>query len=735
MQTDRQLVRVAVPVPLLDAFDYLVPAGMPLPAPGCRVLVPFGRGERIGIVVEQPQESALEPGKLKAVRAVLDSAPAIGAELLHTLRWAADYYHHPLGAVLSHALPGLLREGRAIEAPPEPVWQLTALGREQPLDKLARSARQQAKLLAALAAAPLTAGELREQDIAADAVARVAEKGWIEAGAPRSPAAATPDTAVHGALPELSPDQSAAIEAVTADARAGGTGFRPYLLLGVTGSGKTEVYLRLIAAELALGRQTLLLVPEIGLTPQLVGRLRARFGAELAILHSAVTERERFEAWRRAFREEAKLVVGTRSAVFAPLPKAGLIIVDEEHDASYKQQTGFRYSARDLAVVRAQRLDVPVVLGSATPSLETFHNAQSGRYRQLDLPRRIGAAGAPKLRIVDLGHHASRQALSTPLVAAIEQHLKAGNQVLLFLNRRGFAPALFCPNCKDIEPCRRCDAKMTVHARAGALRCHHCGAERPLDWTCAKCGTERLAVGAGTQRVAEELAALFPAARVARLDRDSTSRKGALAAVLDDVGAGNTDILIGTQMLTKGHDFPRVTLVGVLSADQGLFGTDPRSHERLAQTILQVAGRAGRADRPGEVVIQTHYPDHPLLACLLQGNYAAFAELALAERRDTEWPPFAHLAVWHAEATQREPAFAFLAKVRAAVAGAPGVTILGPAAQTMERKDGRYRAQLIFRSPQRAPLHRLVSRALAFVRSVPEARRVRWSVDIDPLEI
>ncbi len=454
------------------------------------------------------------------------------------------------------------------------------------------------------------------------------------------------------------------------------------------------------------------------------------------MLHSAVTERERFDAWRRAYRGDARLVVGTRSAVFAPLPSAGLIVVDEEHDSSYKQQTGFRYSARDLAVVRAQRLDVPVVLGSATPSLETFHNALQGRYRKLTLPRRIGSAGTPRVRVVDLNRHASRQALSTPLVAAIGQHLAAGNQVLLFLNRRGFAPALFCPQCKATEQCRRCDARMTVHAKSAVVRCHHCGAERSLTWTCGACGSERIAVGAGTQRVGDELAALFPAARIARLDRDSTSRKGALEAVLHDVEAGNIEILIGTQMLTKGHDFPRVTLVGVLNADQGLFGTDPRSHERLAQTILQVAGRAGRADRPGEVLIQTHHPDHPLLACLLDGDYTAFATLALAERREASWPPFAHLAVWHAEAARRDAALAFLEQVSAAAAAERSpVAVLGPAPLPMERKGGRYRAQLLFRSAERAPLHRLVDRTLLAVRGSAAARRARWSVDIDPLEI
>jgi primosomal protein N' (replication factor Y) len=342
------------------------------------------------------------------------------------------------------------------------------------------------------------------------------------------------------------------------------------------------------------------------------------------------------------------------------------------------------------------------------------------------------------VRVVDLNRHASRQALSTPLVAAVGQHLAAGNQVLLFLNRRGFAPALFCPQCKSTEQCRRCDARMTVHAKAGVVRCHHCGAERALTWACSACGGERIAVGAGTQRVGDELAALFPAARVARLDRDSTSRKGALAALLTDVETGNVEILIGTQMLTKGHDFPRVTLVGVLNADQGLFGTDPRSHERLAQTILQVAGRAGRADRPGEVLIQTHYPDHPLLRCLLTEGYDAFTALALAEREEAGWPPYTYLAVWHAEAAERAPAFAFLNRVRALATragGSRGVAILGPAPQQMERKEGRYRAQLLLRCARRAPLHEILRETLHAVRHTPESRKVRWSLDVDPIEV
>jgi primosomal protein N' (replication factor Y) len=745
---DMRLVRVAVPVPLADAFDYLALEGEPRPPVGGRVRVPFGRRESVGVVIDHPASSPLAPEKLKPLRETLDREPLIGTELMQTLRWAADYYHHPVGEVLAHALPKHLRDGRALDAPPERPWQLTALGAEQPLDRLAR-AKQQARVLGALRSGPLSAAELAEWGVTGDVLRRLAAKGWIEpaegsdtdnaAAGRRGASGPRPQRDVAPArsgLPELTADQRSAIESVQADR---GAGFRAYLLHGVTGSGKTEVYLRLIAAELAAERQTLLLVPEIGLTPQLVKRLRDRFGAELAILHSGLTEHERFEAWRRAHRREAKLVVGTRSAVFAPLPAAGLIIVDEEHDPSYKQQTGFRYSARDLAVVRAQRLDVPVVLASATPSLETVYNAAQGRYRKLDMPRRIGSAGQPELRVIDMNAHASRQTLSTPLISAIGRHLAAGNQVLLFLNRRGFAPALFCTSCQKIEQCARCDARLTVHAKASELRCHHCGATRALRWNCPQCGGARIAVGAGTQRVGDELAALFPQARVARVDRDSTSRKGALSAVLGDVERGDVEILIGTQMLTKGHDFPRVTLVGVLNADQGLFGTDPRSHERLAQTVLQVAGRAGRAERPGEVLIQTHYAAHPLLRCLLAQSYAAFAELALAEREESGWPPYSHLAAFHAEAAQREPAFAFLARVRDAVRAAKPhsaeVTILGPAPQAMERKDGRYRAQLLLQCARRAPLHGALGGALGAIRGSAEARKVRWSLDVDPLEL
>ena len=735
MTAETKLIRVAVAVPLAEGFDYLWTGTGNPPAVGCRVRVPFGRGERVGIVLEHPATTPLPHAKLRACANALDSVPLIAAELLELLRFAADYYHHPIGEVVKHALPAALRAGKPLVASREQGWRLTAAGSEEARALSARRGVRQAAVLRDLATEPaLGARELARRGAPQALLKKLAARGWVEpcelAEVPPVPSA---PSAPQGASPlELTPAQRAALEAL----EAVNEGFGAFLLHGVTGSGKTEVFLRLIATMLAAGRQTLLLVPEIGLTPQLVERLRERFGETLVVLHSALTARERTVAWQKAQAGEAMLVVGTRSAVFAPLSRPGLVIVDEEHDTSYKQQDGFRYSARDLAVVRARALRVRVVLASATPSLESLQNARSGRYRLLTLPERIGAAGPPAIRIIDLRKHATRQGLSTPLLASIDRHLERGNQVLLFINRRGFAPALFCPQCQTAEECDRCDARMTVHARTGKLLCHHCGRERALQWACARCGAERIGVGAGTERVTDELRSLYPDRRIERLDRDVTVRRGALAAVLADVARGDTQILVGTQMLTKGHDFPRVTLVGVLNADQGLFGTDFRSNERLAQTIVQVAGRAGRRDQPGEVVIQTSFPEHPLLRSLLDRDYTAFAELALEERRRTGWPPFSHLAVWRAEATQRPRVFELLEKLRDHAETHRGaVEVLGPAPAPMERSRGRYRAQLLFQSGERNALHALVTMTLEALRGWREARRVRWSIDIDPAEV
>ena len=724
------VIRIAVPVPVPGGFDYLWSGPGAPPRPGCRVRVPLGKGERIGIVLDHVSQSQLDPAKLKETLEVLDSTPVLGPELLEALLWCADYYHHPIGEVVSQALPTLLRRGHSPRTEPALGWQLTDEGRSQTTALIARRAPRQAQVLDVLASGNVvTAHALRVLGLGADTLKRLADKGWIQAA---TQAEGATEPTPNATEPELTEDQKTVLRAI-ADAPAG---YQPFLLQGVTGSGKTEVYLRLIGQQLEADRQSLLLVPEIGLTPQLVARLKRRFGDRLALMHSGLSDRERLGAWRDAYSGEAKLIVGTRSAVFAPLPSPGLIIVDEEHDPSYKQQEGFKYSARDLAIFRARQLDVPVLLASATPSLESFYNAQRRRYKSLTMPQRIGSAGAPVIRVIDLNLHAARHGLSTPLITAIERHLADDNQILLFLNRRGFAPVLFCAECRTAEECERCDARMTIHAASGQLRCHHCGVQKALAWACAECGSERIAVGAGTQRVAEELAALFPTARIARLDRDIASRKGALADVLADVEQGDTQILVGTQMLTKGHDFPRVTLVGVLSADQGLLGTDFRSNERLAQTLLQVAGRAGRREQPGEVLVQTHYPNHPLLRRLIQKDYTAFAELALAERQQTHWPPFSYLVVWRAQADARAPAIQFLRRVAEKARREAGpVKTLGPAPPAMERRGGKHRAQLLFQCSQRAPLHDLMSELLSMARTWPETRRVRWSIDVDPTEL
>ncbi len=458
--------------------------------------------------------------------------------------------------------------------------------------------------------------------------------------------------------------------------------FSTFVLHGLTGSGKTEVYLQVIEKVLAAGRRALVLVPEIGLTPQLVRRFQARFNTPLAVLHSALTDTERLDAWRAAAVGTARIIVGTRSAVFAPVPDLGIIIVDEEHDASLKQhEGGFHYSARDLALVRAQRARIPVVLGSATPSLETLQNVLDGRYQRLALPRRAGQAALPRLAVVDLRAHAVSAGLATPVVQAIERHLADDGQVLVYLNRRGYAPTLLCTACGWVAPCTDCDARLTVHQRSGRLRCHHCGADSALPAQCPQCGFAVRPVGQGTERVEERLRELFPQVALVRVDRDVVRGQRDLDAAMHSIDSGEARILIGTQMITKGHDFQNMTLVVVLNADQGLFSTDFRAAERLAQTIVQVAGRAGRGSRAGEVLIQSAYPDHPLLQTLLREGYDGFARTALAERAASAWPPFSRLAVVRASAISAQDALEFLTEARQLAGHAALRQTVGPGAR------------------------------------------------------
>jgi primosomal protein N' (replication factor Y) len=485
------------------------------------------------------------------------------------------------------------------------------------------------------------------------------------------------------------------------------------------------------------GRQVLVLAPEIGLTPQLVARLRNRLGIEPALLHSGLTDIERLAAWRAAKSGAARLVVGTRSAIFTPLKDPGLIIVDEEHDHSFKQQEGLRYSARDLAIVRAKHLDIPVILGSATPTLEMLHHCRGGNYKHVRLPIRAGGAKPPSIRLIDTMRAPATDGISEPLAAAISSHLKAGGQALIYLNRRGFAPTLICAACGHIAGCDRCDSRLTVHARSRELRCHHCGASRALEAQCSECGEAVKPLGEGTERLEEALCARFPERTITRIDSDSTQRKGAMHEALDRATQGDADILVGTQMLSKGHHFPNLTLVGVVNADQGLFGTDFRSAERMAQSIVQVAGRAGREIRAGEVLIQTAFPDHEFWSTLIEGGYEKVSDEALLEREVTRWPPYTRLALIRSAAHQHGDALGFLEIARRMAADGADETlrILGPVDAPMARKAGRYRAQLLLQSSDRQSLHRLLRELRPALEQEPAARKVRWSIDVDPIEL
>jgi len=721
------VLRVAVPIPLPQLFDYLAPAGVDAKAisPGTRVAVPFGRGERVGVVIESVAESELPTERLKPANAVLDAQPLITRELLDSLAWVARYYQHPLGEVLDTALPAGLRRARALPREGEPAL---ALANTVDAAKV-KTGTATAQLLALLAHGPLNYATLDARlPNWRNAAANLRRRGCIEiTQVPRGAS-----SAVRIDPPPLTDEQRNAIAFVTMEFER----FAPCLLEGITGSGKTEVYLALAETALARGRQVLVLVPEIGLTPQLLRRFRERLAAPVHALHSDLADGERTRTWLAAARGEVCVILGTRSAIFAPLPRAGLIVVDEEHDASYKQQDGLRYHARDLALVRAKALAVPVVLGSATPSLETLANVASGRYRRLHLSARPGAAREPKFAVVDLRGKPVRDGMSPELVVAVRQCLGRGEQALLFRNRRGYAPVLTCRSCGWHAVCERCDKPLTWHRGDERLRCHHCGHEQRAPQTCPQCQQPTLAPqGLGTERMEEAAAKLFPGATIVRVDRETTRRKDALDDLLNRLAPDQPGILIGTQMLAKGHDLPNLTLVGLVGVDEGLFSVDFRASERLCQLIVQVAGRAGRAHKPGTVLLQTYHPDHPLLRDLLRHGYAHVARGLLEERKQAGLPPYAYLAMLRAEAKSQTALEEFLAAAAACAQTPQSVSLLGPMPAPMPRRAGMHRGQLLLSAGERKHLHGFLPDWLARVRALAQARRVRWSVDVDPIDL
>lgn len=724
------LLRVALPVPLPKLFDYLLPESATADEPrvGCRVRVPFGRTRHIGVVVERVRHTQVPRSRLKSATQVLDAEPLLLPADLDFLHWCASYYHHPIGEVVSAALPLRLRK-QDHALPIQPLGFRLRGSLEQAQADCSRAPRQRTVLetLATQAGGMSRAmlqtlcGEVREP------LRRLLEKGWVEECA----LPAVPQRPQEIQRHVLSVEQESAVTAV----RESLGQYAAFLLQGVTGSGKTEVYLQLAEAVLARGQQVLILVPEISLTPQLQTRFAERFGDAVAVMHSALADGERELAWQRIRLGETAVVLGTRSLVFNPFAQLGLVVVDEEHDASFKQQEGFRYSARDLALVRAQRAQCPVILGSATPSLESLSNVERGRYQLLRMDQRAGGARAPQLNLLDVRDQPLRSGVSEPLRKALAATLAAGEQAILFINRRGFAPVLSCFECGWLSDCPRCDAHQTVHRASQLLWCHHCGSQRRVPKHCPDCGSEELhPLGQGTEQIEGYLGEQFPDTPIIRVDRDATARKGSLDALLQQVHEGGPALLVGTQMLAKGHHFPRVTLVGVLDVDGGLFSADFRAPERMAQLLLQVAGRAGRGELPGRVLIQTRYPEHPLLQTLVQRGYDAFAEAALAERREAGFPPFGYQALLRAEANKEPLPAAFLQAVLDAVILPKGVEAWGPVPAPMARRVGRYRAHLLLQAEQRVPLHRLLKHLRQQIEAVPQARSVRWSLDVDPLD-
>ena len=750
------IVKVAVPGPFLKPMDYDWPADTAMEAlqPGMRVTVPFRHRTQLGLVMALADHSEVPDQKRKAVTAILDATPIVSALALNFWQWLSRYYHQPIGEVVNTALPKRLRQGTPAIAPGVKAWSLNAAGLKAEASIAAHAHQQKAlwQFIADAAPTPVTATALNAAlSQWRPALKRFQEKGWVQTqtlscAVARSVGLSDTAHARKGTDPNpvLTPEQQAAVEAV-ADCE----GFGAFLLDGVTGSGKTEAYLGMIDTVLERGQQALVLVPEIGLTPQTVARFEAYLGQSVAVMHSGLNDTERHCAWSAIRQGEVSVLLGTRSALFTPFANLGLCVLDEEHDLSFKQQEGVRYSARDALVRLAQFAQVPVVLGSATPSLESLRNAALGRYQALHLTQRAAGAQMPDLQLLDVRGQPGVAGVSAPLLETMASHLRHGHQVLLFLNRRGYAPVLMCHDCGWQAQCADCDANMTWHAKSQLLKCHHCNAQACAPAACPQCGgVHFVPIGQGTEQLEAAMKTHFPDKHLLRIDRDTTRKKGHMQALTEQARSGAADILIGTQMLAKGHHFPRVTLVGMIDLDQGLFSCDYRAAERMAQLVVQVAGRAGRGKQAGEVLIQTHHPQHPLLTQLVKKGYGAFAQSALQERESAGLPPFSHQILMRAESVEAGAAEAFLEAVknglnsaRIKVGGLDAtdtlntLTVSGPVVAPMMRRQKRWRYQLLLEGKRRGPLHQWLAPIESHCYTHPLARKVRWSIDVDPQEM
>ena len=731
------ILKMAVPAPLFDVLDYALPdtlgdqiAGL---QPGIRAQIPLGRSRQvIGIVMQITDKTNVPANKLKSIIALLDKTPVLSSPLLALARFASHYYHYPIGEVCALMLPVWLRRGHAlIGEQTQTVYCLSDKKADLTVDDFKRAKRQQ-QLFTLLQTAKqgLSRQYITQWGIPGSVIEALLKKSVIIAEEKPVTHAVTSQKAAPHPPVVLNEEQQCAVNTMV---KALST-FRVFLLQGVTGSGKTQVYFDVMSQVLAQGRQVLFLVPEIGLTPQTVGRVQQRFAVPIALLHSGLNDKARVLAWEQAQSGYARIVIGTRSALFVPLKQAGLFVIDEEHDLSFKQQDGLRYSARDLAIKRAEIEKVPIILGSATPALESIYNAKMGRYHPLYLHQRAGNAVLPDYQLIDLRMQPLNHGISVALRDAIAKTLKQGHQVLVFLNRRGYAPVLICHECAWSAQCHQCDARMTLHQSAHYLQCHHCGIKTAIPKQCPDCQCQQLIpVGIGTQRVADALAPLFPDVPILRIDADTTRQKGAMQSYVKTIHDGKPCILLGTQLLAKGHHFPHVTLVAIVEADSGLYSADFRAMEHLAQLLLQVGGRAGRAEKKGNVLIQTHMPQHPLLQQLIHSGYSAFADTTLSERQAAGLPPFACLALLRAESKNQQNNLQLLNQIKTTWASTltDAVTVLEPIPAAMARRAGFYRAQLLIRSNQRKVLHQALKALIAVIEQCRSAK-VHWILDVDP---
>jgi len=730
-------VEVLVPVPILEKFSYLLPDQFKEkpPMPGSRVIVPFGNRDLSGVVWNVGKNNAPKGRKLKYLIEVLDSKPLLDKESLLLADWASRYYHYPLGEVISYFFPPSIRKGKEAKFAEVKFLELTSKGEFLNVEDLSKAPNQKKLIELIKEKKDLSQKAATAYGVNTSSINALIDKGFISRYMRElSPYKKVETPNRNRTRKKLNEEQKFAVDSIIKSENKN----KVFLLNGITGSGKTEVYIRAIQEVINKGKQALILIPEIGLAPQAEERFKKYFGERVLSFHSAKNDREKIDAWLGASKGLIDIIIGTRSSVFMPMKDIGIIVIDEEHDLSYKQADRFRYSARDIALYRAKIKKIPVVLASATPSLETLNNSLQGKYEMLNLTKRATGASLPRYIPVDLRGKELKEGFSNELIERSEEELKKGNQILIFLNRRGYAPSLICKTCGWLSNCDRCDALMTLHKRPPKLQCHHCESQKDKPKVCPSCQSDDfLSYGYGTERVEEFLTQRFSKFPVLRIDSDSTKKKESMNEYIDSINLGKPMILLGTQLLAKGHHFPEVTLVGILDADSGLYSADFRGSERVAQLMTQVAGRAGRDKKPGKVLLQSYSPDHPQIEELINGSYESFAKNLLKERKSVKSPPFAFQAKIQAESANSYISRDFIKNLinnlKKSKAFPKDIRVVGPLPAIMEKKSGVYRWELNTLSSSRKSLHQFLDLVQASLYSPKTSKKVRWSIDVDPL--